>query len=358
MSRGRTFNCVHFVDGVQEAILWVDQKLHENDKIKFYRAQIEEGDNGGLHVQAMFGFENARSLRSAQLMVDEPKVQLTMNPDVIYFYCTNEEKRYPDTQLMQKGDYKVTGKVEDRLKDMEIAEQLSTFTEAMEYMEKKHKLWAMTNYKSMAAYFLRKFPNGDDPEYTLDQFTEPPIDPKLLKRKTIVLCGPPSYGKTSYAMAHFKQPAVIKTKCDYVKITAKTDGVIFDDMALCNWSISTVKNLVNLNLTSNQDVKYGHARMEKFLPRFVCVQNESDFWPKELFDEAGLLREGDNTNHHKGIRRRIIMKNLTKPLYNTTDAAIDKDVYECETTLGTMTNPNEKTMKRGYNNNNRFHPYE
>ena len=257
---------------------------------------------------------------------------------------------------MQKGEYKVTGKVEDRLKDMEIAEQLSSFTEAMEYMEKKHKIWAMTNYKTMAAYFMRKFPNDDNPEYTLDQFIAPPIDPEILKTKTVVLCGEASYGKTSYAMAHFKRPAVIKTKCDYVKITPKTDGVIFDDMDMASWNIATVKNICDLTRTSHQDVKYGHAVLEKGLPRFVCVQDEDDFWPK-LEDEDGIVSSAQNKKHLKGIKKRTHIINLTKPLYDTSDDAIDAEINKNPSTWGTEANPSRRApnVKRGLIS--RFTPY-
>lgn len=355
MSRSRVFNCYRNVQNPEEGYLWVDENLHENEDIKWYRAQLEEGFNGRLHIQAVWGYANARTLKSVTESFQEPTIQLTKNPQNMYQYCTNEDKRYPRTNLMMKGDFKPR---EDKKKwdeNMKIAVATGDFTKAMKHMKEHHLRYYVNNKKQLAAHLLEELPRQDVVQYTLDQFTEPPIPNEILFTKTVVLVGKSSYGKTCYAMAHFKNPAVIRSRCDYSKITPETDGIVFDDMEMCNWNTSTVKNLVDLAFQGNHDVKYGHVHIRLGTPRIICTNIENDFWPKSLFDAAGDVAIGQVDNHD-GIRRKVVVKICEKPLFNKTIEDCEKEYEACGTRLG-LGVPNTYTMRNDVVQFSRFKPY-
>ena len=206
--------------------------------------------------------------------------------------------------------------IEDAINELlRQAVEAPNYKEAMKIIEEGNTRYYIEQFESLERYFQTIFVQEkfrDKVEYTMDKFTTPPIDAEILKHKAVVLCGKTDYGKTAYAMAHFKHPAVISSKLDFIKINEQTDGIILDNMDFSKWSISKVKNIINFSVDSYHDCKFSAVLLKKNIPRIICIPSENNFWPKELNE----LNENREFNEVVSISRRTHIVHISKPLFN------------------------------------------
>lgn len=314
MSRARVFNGYFNVESEDHATNKIGKLFEQNPQIKWYRGQLEQTDNGQLHLQMVWGYANPRSLAMVQKYMG-PTIQITKDSDAMVQYCTDERKRVNDMEFSH-GSFQLQAKSDNLDALIQKATEAGDYESAIKTIEEGNRRYYISQQKQLQAYFKQLFGVKDEVMYTIDQFKQPAIDPKLLATKTIVLHGGAAYGKTSYAMAHFKHPAVIKSKLDYVKITKETDGIIFDDMNLANWSVAAVKNLTDLSIDTYQDIKYSSVLLRKNLPRFICINNEASFWPKEIFSNELQSVKFENRADVEAISRRTHFVKVEEPLFS------------------------------------------
>lgn len=344
MSRSRVFTCFHIVEDISQGYSWILFKLQDNESIKWYRAQMESTNDGKIYVQTIFGFQHPKYLGSVKKLIGEPSIEIPENTEKQYLYCTNEQSRMPGSRLMQKGDFQVKYNPQQWEKDFEYARTLDSVDSAMEHMLKTHPKHYCSQMKQLTALFKSLKPRKETVKYTLDDFTEPRIPEEELANYTIVLVGRSSLGKTCYAKAHFKNPAVIKNKIQYEKITRQNDGLIFDDIEMYTWTPSTVKSIVDLTDDGGHDVKYGSVDIKEGIPRFIIINNEENFWPRSLFADDGWVCP-NNIGDFEAIEKRIIIKNITKPLFKKSIDDLEKEFSKANTSVG-RTRPNSKVLKK------------
>lgn len=347
MSKSRVFNCFHNVSSVDQGYQWIQFKLEDNNDIKWYRAQCELTEAGQIHVQAVFGYQNARYLGSVQKFIGEPSIQITQDTEKMYYYCTNEEKRVAGSVLKQKGEYKVQTNGDQWKIDFEYASSLPTVKDSLAHMLKTHPKHYCSQMKQLTNLFNSLKPKKDRIKYTLDQFTEPPIPEQDLKERAIILVGRSSLGKTNYAKAHFKNPVVVKNKTDYSKITDDNDGIIFDDIEMYNWAPMTVRNLVDLQEGGTHDIKYGSIYIPEGMPRFVIINREENFWPKCLFNDEGEI-DDDCLIDYESIQKRVIFKHYEKPLFDKPMEDLQKEYDRSCSRVG-KARKNPHTLKKRFN---------
>lgn len=339
MYQPKVFNCIQIVKNIEEGYSWINFMLDDNVYIKWYRAQMEFSDEGDILIRVVFGFKRDTHPDTAKNMVSSDSLEITKNVDDMINECTSEERRIVGSTLKQKGNYQPT----QWDKDFAYACGLGNVQASMDHMEKKHLLRYISAFKKLRKHFIMLQPCTI--QYTLDQFTEPRIPQEELKSKTIVLIGTTWLGKTKYAKAHFKNPAIISSGGDYFTINPTTDGIIFDDMEICKWTPSYLKTIVDLKVTGRQKIKYGLIYLPEGIPRIIINLCERHFWPKSLFGKDGMVSH-HAVNDYEAIKEHIIIKNIDKPLYNISKEEIEKDINRCGSTLGKPGNPNLKTMKR------------
>lgn len=353
----RVYNCYHNVDSVEEGYKWIDEKLENNDDVIWYRAQLELTQKGGIHVQAVWGYEHARYIRPVIKMMEETAIQATDDAKSQIKYCTDEDKRIVDTEIRLKGNFVEKTNKDKWAEDFRFACTLPTHKESMAWMLEHHPKHYCSQMKQLSQLFNSLKPKKDRIKYTMDQFTAPPIPEKDLKERTIVLVGRSSLGKTSYAKAHFKNPVVVKNKTDYSKITDDNDGIVFDDIEMYNWAPMTVRTVVDLEEGGTHDVKYGSIYIPEGMPRFVIINREENFWPKCLFNDDGDIN-GDCLIDYESIEKRIIIKEITEPLFNKPIENLQQEFDRANATIG-KTRKNPHTYKKKFNSNDyiRFAPY-
>jgi hypothetical protein len=334
------------VESIRQGYSWIQFKLDDNENIKWYRAQMESTSDGTIYVQAIFGYKHPKNLVTVKKLIGESSVEIPENTEKQFLYYNNEENRLPGSRLMERGDYQLKSNPQQWEKDFEYARTLESVESAKEHMLNTHPKHYCSQMKRLTALFKSLKPRKETIKYRLDEFTEPRIPEEDLANFTIVLVGRSSLGKTCYAKAHFNNPAVIKNKVQCGKITSKTDGLIFDDIEMYTWTPSKVKSIVDLKGDGEHSVKYESVDIKEGVPRFVIVNNEDNFWPRSLFGEDGWV-SADGQKDYEGIERRIIIKNITKPLFNKSMEDLEKEFSKANASSGKV-RPNLKALKRRY----------
>jgi hypothetical protein len=243
---------------------------------------------------------------------------------VVLFACFNSLKMSDESQMDSEMESEYDSELEyDVDSDLELAMKMDDFESAMEHIKTHHISYYVEHMKELSKYFGTKF-HRDVVQYSMDQFTKPKIYDEILKTRTIILAGPSGYGKTCYAMAHFKNPVVICNKADYAKINNDTDGIIYE-MDMYDLSVSEVKNITDLSINSFQEFGQNERVLLKAgLPRFICVTLEDNFWPTTLFSDRGLVKQSSEDDYNS-IRRRVAVVEVFKPLFDKTVNAIEQD---------------------------------
>lgn len=102
----------------------------------------------------------------------------------------------------------------------------------------------------------------------------------------MLFTGPTGTGKTSFALACFESPLLIR-HADELKlfIAGVHDGLVFDDMTFHHWPIEQVIHLVDLEHDSPIHLRYHNVTIPAGLPRIFT----SNLW--NPFYETKMERE-------------------------------------------------------------------
>lgn len=312
-TRARTFNTFVNVQSIEHANNWWKKYIEENNAVRWARAQVENTENGQLHIQIVFNYENARLLSTVQKFFKNMNIQITDDVEAMVMYCTKDEKRVFGTNIYIKGEMQFHHSQESKEQWYDEALATGNYEDAMNLMFSKSRQYYAMNQKKLSSFFRERFPVQCEIKYSLDDFTEPRIDQALFEDRAVVVVGPSRIGKTSFVKAHFKKPAVMSSKSDYQNINSETDAYIFDDMVTKNWQTKTLSNLLDIEKTTFQDIKYGTVQLKEGIPRVFTINNEDEFWPKELFSTNGELLPNEEENFN-AIDERVHFVHYSKPL--------------------------------------------
>ena len=100
-------------------------------------------------------------------------------------------------------------------------------------------------------------------KYELKDYHLNPLD----LSKTCVLIGPTNIGKTWFALAHFKNPLLVRHLDDLKSLTHEHDGIVFDDFLALDLSRQCQIHISDMDLPSSINVKHSKVTIPARLPR-------------------------------------------------------------------------------------------
>lgn len=109
--------------------------------------------------------------------------------------------------------------------------------------------------------------------------------PEIQLEKATLLVGDTKLGKTHFALAHFKNPLLVRHIDNLKKLTTDQDGIVFDDMSFDHWPSGSVIALLDMELKSSLNVRYGTVDIPAYT-RKIFTNNKSDIWYKPELDQA------------------------------------------------------------------------
>lgn len=128
------------------------------------------------------------------------------------------------------------------------------------------------------------------PKFKLEDFNLPPL---VFSEKTMHVWGPSDCGKTSFVLAHFKNPLVV-THLDTLKLLKKQevdnpyDAIVFDDMSFNHIPPEAVIQLVDNDLDRHIHVRYGTVEIPAGSRKVFTHNNENIFYKDDLGNEQKI----------------------------------------------------------------------
>jgi len=141
--------------------------------------------------------------------------------------------------------------------------------------------------------------------FRLRDFNRPPLE--FGDMMPVVLHGLSNAGKTEFAVAHFKQPAIIRRRDDLKALGLRVDGIIFDDVDLKDWKPEEVIALLNVTKERTVGARYSDARLPADVP-LVFTTNMGMQGP---FDSIGK-----SADQQAAITRRFKCVPVPAPLFD------------------------------------------
>ena len=139
-----------------------------------------------------------------------------------------------------------------------------------------------------------------------DEFRIAPLE---FDGKTIVLTGPSGMGKTSWALAHFKNPLLVSTIEDLKQLKDYHDGVVFDDVNVSHMSVESVIHLLDVKNNRSVRCRYSNARLKKGLNR-IFTTNRKLTWPNDH-----IFPYPESDDHMDAFLARIEIYKVTAPVF-------------------------------------------
>jgi hypothetical protein len=117
-------------------------------------------------------------------------------------------------------------------------------------------------------------------KYQLADFNHPPLS----FPKTTHVFGPSETGKTSFVIAHFKNPLVVSHIDTLKKLSPDHDAIIFDDMVFTAWEPEAVIHLVDIDLDRDIHIRYSTVHIPANTVK-VFTHNTRNIFFKETCPE-------------------------------------------------------------------------
>lgn len=172
-------------------------------------------------------------------------------------YCTKEETRAGGEPVIlgtppQNQDQRPQSTIDKLAPLLEAAKQFKSLREIMNMDPTTYA----RNYRAIDHIrTMHKKPIVQ--KYTFKDFRCMPFD--FPSNKSLVFVGPTAIGKTQFALCHFKNPLIVRHKDDLKMLNEEHDGILFDDMMFHHWPVQAVIHLLDQEVESSIDVKFGTA---------------------------------------------------------------------------------------------------
>lgn len=249
----------------------------EHPCVKAYIGQEEVSDAGFRHLQVFAVTNRAITVEALKKQLCIQSIQVAQDAPQAIAYCTNAEKRLPDTDTFSRGQmphFKGTsfyhklhalGTKEERLAYLELPENAN------------HNI---QNGKKIRAWIHEQEPDQYEHRFKLSDFTAKPLpfnDPGF--PKAVLVTGKTGIGKTAFIAAHFQNPCLVQNEQSLSRISPLHDAILFDDYVLCGLSPAKVLSYVSTEEVTTLNVKYKYATLPANVPRVFLLNHEDLFWP-------------------------------------------------------------------------------
>lgn len=190
--------------------------------------------------------------------------------------------------------------------DTTYAEALAATTvqEAMEIIKKRKPRDACLHGEAIERN-IKRFKTSSknhNSRYLDSDFLEPV---KQFDGKCLLFCGPTGIGKTQFALAHFKNPCLVRELNCLKAFGPDNDGIVFDDMSFTHWSVPGVIHLLDNDCDSTFRVMYGTVTIPANTRRIFTYNLPNPFYNEQLVPQEQAT----------AIDRRFQRYNFYAPLF-------------------------------------------
>lgn len=128
--------------------------------------------------------------------------------------------------------------------------------------------------------------------------------PALNFSKSALVYGNSNTGKTSFVLAHFKNPLVVSHVDTLKKLSPDHDAIVFDDMSFAHWPAETVIHLLDVSFARDLHVRYGTVHIPANTVKIFTHNTKEIFYKSDISDVQ-----------RSAIERRVEYFHVKGPLY-------------------------------------------
>lgn len=162
-------------------------------------------------------------------------------------------------------------------------------------------LYGSTIERNLASHHVKPFIH----KYQITQFNREPLF--FTTSKSFVVYGDSNTGKTSFVLAHFKNPLVVTHIDSLKKLSPDNDAIVFDDMSFQHWAPESVIHLVDVEIDRDIHVRYGTAHVPAGTLKVFTHNRKNIFYKDDISTEQKIA-----------IDRRVEYFHVTDKLYGKT----------------------------------------
>ncbi len=294
---------------------------------------------GYLHYQGCFFLINRKRFAWIQenIMKFEYLSKMNGKPHQAWAYSTKEETRVDGPYTL--GECPVNGQKKNQNEVFIKALAAHTISEGIAIVQLEaardyclHGESIRRNIKASKVVIFK-------PRFQLSNFLISP----LVLTKPVLLYGDLNTGKTSFAVAHFKNPLVVSHIDKLKLLTPDNDGIVFDDMSFSHWPAESVIHLLDIDFERDINVRYGTVTIPANTLKIFTHNNENPFFKEDITEvqKEAIKRRYQSIHVHNSIKK--IMPVLPAP---TLAAAFEVDINAWNDDGGYFTD--EESLSLGY----------
>ncbi len=173
------------------------------------------------------------------------------------------------------GEMPRQGKRKD-LDDFKAASVLGMTKRQMMEDDQHWKVWFRNRHSAELTrqYWNHRNEGGNPDDFPLDAFLMDDLD--INDGKTIILYGPTSVGKTTFAVAHFKNPLFVCDMDDLKNLDEGShDGIVFDDMSFMHIPRDPQVHIVDQRRRNSIRIRFVTCSIPRKFPKIITTNRES-----------------------------------------------------------------------------------
>ena len=254
----------------------------------------ELGESGTPHIQGYCQLKVAMTLNQMKKFCPTAHFEVARGtPYQNYLYCAKGDQSHAEwTESKEEGpNYGKNAsflewglrpkapinahkkKARDTTYDQALA--APTVREGMEIVKKQKA----RDYCLHGDAIERHLKNAKSPTYAskflLSDFNLPPLD----LSKAVLINGPSNFGKTQWALAHFKNPLLVSHMDQLKRLGPDHDGIVFDDMSFDHWPPESVIHLLDMECERALHVRYGTVTIPAYTKK-IFTSNKKNIFTK------------------------------------------------------------------------------
>ena len=286
-NRYRNFRCSIPMHQFQEHNTSLMRILNDMAIIRYYRGQEELSENEFHHMELFFNTSNSYTASAIGKKLNIFSVYGVEQADIRreIAYCFKKDTAVADGVVIQGGTHN-----EAPANNKEIAENMlnnfENVEDSMKYLKERDPMMWILKGDAIQRALVKHFHVPERSDFFLFKYKQIDLTSDENRLFAHVFVGPTKMGKTQYALSHFRNPLVIGNKQDFSRLTATTDGLIYDDLDMSKWSATRVIQSMDLRCAHTVDVKYSAIRVPAMLPRIICTNSLSLLYPTEALPES------------------------------------------------------------------------
>lgn len=258
---------------------------------------LNDLDNPYEHMQMAIELDrriDIRHERDLDLLGSHGKYEACRNFQNAVRYCQKDGnfKQWSDTKPVTQlidATGSVTG-ITQHL--MQIKDPIDRKTAIKGFSEASRAIYQLNKSRIDKAVFNTTINLNNGPKHEECEFNLPPeyVDWKLhhKHKKSLLLLGVTGTGKTSLALAAFKNPLMVRDLNALANLENEHDGIVFDDVIFDSLKRQNQIHLLDVERSSDWNIKFGIAKIPAGISRiFTSNQDVQGFIgemkvPKEI----------------------------------------------------------------------------